>query len=156
MGSAVKSQQSLDYAFKYFDLHAKQRMTVFNFFLVIAGILTGGIAAGLGHDPPIPALSVALSVVLILVAIVFQKLDNRTSFLIKHAERALKECEGELLSPTAQLISTEEAEFAAFQAEKGFWKSGWSYSDCFRTVFVAMVILGLIGLLLSAARFTAC
>jgi hypothetical protein len=156
MGRASKVQESLDYPFKYFDLHAKQRMTVFNFFLAIAGILTGGIAAGLGHDPPIPALSVALSIVLVLVAIVFQKLDNRTSFLIKHAERALKECEAELLNPCAQLISTEEEQFAAFQSEKGFWKSGWSYSDCFRTVYVAMVILGLVGLVLSAARFTAC
>src|SRR3954462_11298895 len=27
-----------DYAWKWFDLHAKQRMTLFNYFLIIAGI----------------------------------------------------------------------------------------------------------------------
>jgi hypothetical protein len=32
-----------DYAWKWFDLHAKQRMTLFNYFLIIAGIFANAI-----------------------------------------------------------------------------------------------------------------
>jgi hypothetical protein len=143
-----QTKRSFDYALSYFDLHAKQRMTVFNFFLVIAGILTGGIAASLGKDS-MPTLAIALSAVLILIAIVFWKLDARTSFLIKHAETALKACEFELLNDEARLISSEEAAFKRFRQDNGFWRSGWTYSVCFRIVFIAMVVIGAIGFVLS-------
>ena len=149
MAETSAAARSLDYAFKYFDLHAKQRMTVFNFFLVIAGILTGGIAAALTKVPSMPLLSAALSIVLILISVVFWKLDVRTSFLIKHSERALMECEKALLIESAQLISSEKDCFAEFQSRQGLGDKAWSYSHCFETVFVAMTILGLFGLGLS-------
>jgi len=152
MPAELPTKRSFDYALSYFDLHAKQRMTVFNFFLVIAGILTGGIAASLGKESSMPTLSVALSIVLILIAIVFWKLDARTSFLIKHAETALKTCEAALLDESAHLISTEEQAFQQFKRDRGFWRSGWTYSVCLRIVFIAMVSIGVIGLALSAAR----
>ncbi|MFL6726738.1 MAG: hypothetical protein ACJ8FS_09530 [Sphingomicrobium sp.] len=154
MRAKSQIERSFDYALSYFHLHANQRMTVFNFFLVIAGILTGGIAASLGREPAIPFLGVALSVVLILIAIVFWKLDARTSFLIKHAEGALKACETELLNPDARLISTEKEAFEKFKTDNGFWKSGWTYSVCFRIVFIAMTVIGAIGLALSTARWS--
>jgi lipoprotein signal peptidase len=147
-----KNQRSLDYAFKYFELHAKQRMTVFNFFLVIAGILTAGIAASLSKDS-MPLLAAALSLVLILISIVFWKLDARTSFLIKHAETALTA--GEVhLNESARLISTEPDDFEAHRNQKSFWARGTTYSVCFRIVFSAMIAIGVLGLLLSAARWS--
>lgn len=39
-----------DYAFKWFDLHAKQRMTLFNYFLIIAGILANGLLLSFKDD----------------------------------------------------------------------------------------------------------
>jgi hypothetical protein len=148
----AKTELSLDYAFKYFDLHAKQRMTVFNFFLVIAGILTGGIAAALTKTPSMPVLGAALSLVLILISFVFWKLDLRTSFLIKHSEQALIECEKAFLLEKARLISNEKACFAEFQSKQHPGDKAWSYSKCFETVFVAMTLLGVLGLGLSISN----
>jgi hypothetical protein len=53
----------LDYAWKWFDLHAKQRMTLFNYFLIIAGIFANAIiisvkdANNLINQPPVIASS---------------------------------------------------------------------------------------------------
>ncbi|EKB9382313.1 TPA: hypothetical protein ACID37_006234 [Pseudomonas aeruginosa] len=47
MNDKDRIDRSIEHAWKYFELHAQQRMTVFNFFLAIAGLVAAGIGVGL-------------------------------------------------------------------------------------------------------------
>ncbi len=42
------------HSWQYFDLHANQRMPVFNFYLIFVGLLTGGLAKVFEMDFPLP------------------------------------------------------------------------------------------------------
>ena len=143
-------QGSLDYAFRYFDLHAQQRMTVFNFFLFLSGALAGGIGASLTGDEPFALSGLFLSSLLMLLSLVFYKLDRRTSFLIKHAESALIKSEKVVIRKGSRLVGSEEEAFKAWQGTKNFFTRGWSYSLCFLVVFCGTAIVGLIGLFYSS------
>jgi hypothetical protein len=50
MSTEVTLKEQRDYAWSYFQLHANQRMTSFNFFVVIAALLTTGLARSLEND----------------------------------------------------------------------------------------------------------
>lgn len=141
---------ALEYSFKYFDLHAKQRMTVFNFFLILSGALAGGIGAALQGEKPYALSAFLLSGLLITLSLVFYKLDLRTSFLIKHAEFALKESEARMLPSLARLVSNEPESFKASQNARNGITRAWTYSWCFWLIFSATTLVGLGGLIYSA------
>lgn len=141
-------EKSLDYAFQYFSLHAQQRMTVFNFFLLLSGALAGGIGASLTGEEPFALSGLFLSALLMLLSLVFYKLDRRTSFLIKHAEAALKEGE-EIIVPESRLVGSETTAFENWQESNSFVTRGWSYGYCFAVVFVGSSIVGFVGLIYS-------
>src|SRR5690349_3082540 len=90
-GATLKEQR--DYAWSYFQLHANQRMTSFNFFVVIAALLTTGLARSLENDFKYHFVGVCLGFSLMITAFIFWKLDQRVRHLIKHAEAALKDIE---------------------------------------------------------------
>src|SRR4051812_49073283 len=71
-----------DYAWKWFDLHAKQRMTLFNYFLIVAGILANGILLTL-KDPGNPASPAGVPQVAQRVATTLPSLLPTTSFVIE-------------------------------------------------------------------------
>ena len=144
-----ENKDGLEYAFRYFDLHAKQRMTVFNFFLAISGVLVGLIAASLSGDDKYPLAGLALSIFLLTLSYIFWQLDIRTSFLIKHAERALEISERELFSKRFRLVSEEDNEFQIFQKSKRGLAKGISYSRALRAIFLLMASLSVIGMTMS-------
>lgn len=145
-----KARDSLDYAFKYFDLHAKQRMTVFNFFLAISGALIGLIAASLGGDSNYPLAALALSIFLLALSYLFWQLDIRTTFLIKHAESSLEISEKALLDDHACLVGSEPAASAAFRANRSGLAKGLSYSSSLRLIIALTAILALVGVFISS------
>lgn len=144
-----RDKRSLDYAFKYFEIHANQRMTVFNFFLLLAGGLSGGIGASLIGANIFPLSGLFLSGLLLMLSLVFYKLDRRTSFLIKHAESALEKGEKHTISPPCRLVGSEADAFRTWQGGKSFLSNAWSYSKCFAVVFVGAAVVGLVGILYS-------
>ncbi len=89
-------------AWSYFELHSKQRMQCFNFFLAASGALIAATSAILSEvssaDAAMLLLAVPIPVLNLLICFVFWKLDQRTSFLIKHAEAVLQTHEA---SPTS-------------------------------------------------------
>lgn len=72
-----------------------------SFFLFASGAIAAGLAATLQGTPRFSSLGIALGALLMLVSFIFWKLDQRVSFLIKHAEQALAE--------TEQAFSAKEA-----------------------------------------------
>jgi len=148
------AKPSLDYAFKYFDLHAKQRMTVFNFFLAISGALIGLIAASLGGESKYPLAALALSIFLFVLSYLFWQLDIRTSFLIKHAEASLEISEKILFERHARLVGTEDDAFDAFRKDRSGLSKGLSYSRSLRLIFAFTALLATVGVVISLGEIT--
>ncbi len=148
----IKDQR--EYAWSYFQLHAGQRMTTFNFFIVIAALLTTALASTFGKEFEYHIAGVILGFGITIMSFVFWKLDQRVRFLIKNAERSLKEIESVLLSENpakagkfAALFSAEEESTASKRADNSgkFWEWHLSYSKCFGAVYLSFAVLGVVG-----------
>lgn len=113
MSSNASLKEQRDYAWSYFQLHANQRISSFNFFVVIAALLTTGLAGTLKSDFEHHYMGVALALSLLVISFIFWKMDQRVRYLIKHAEEALKAIEEKWLSnedfigPALALFRTE-------------------------------------------------
>jgi hypothetical protein len=77
------------YAWDYFEYHADQRMKTFNFFIVMAGLLAGGITSLL-KDGGSPWWITPLGILLFILSIVFWKLDQRNRMLVRNGEAAIR------------------------------------------------------------------
>jgi hypothetical protein len=88
-----KARIEFDYAWGWFQYHASQRLTAFNFFLVIVGFLLVGYSqAILNHWD---AFGIGLGVIGLCISVGFFALDIRNRELVDLGKEALK-----LLEPT--------------------------------------------------------
>lgn len=137
-----------DYLWKYFSLHADQRLKTFNFFILIAGGLTAAIVSAMAA-PHRNLLTSALALVLALTSYIFWQLDVRTKLMIKTAENALG-----ILDKTCALPEHDDlSALRIFEYEQQLRTSagyGWrralnpnlSYSKCFNIVFATFASFG--------------
>lgn len=145
---------ALSHGWRYFELHAKQRLVVFNFFVVLSGLIIAGIAASLQGPDRLAILGGALSILLVMVSLLFWKLDQRVSFLIKHAETAIAEVEKASVPEVARLFRDEPSRFSGVCAAAGTWTRPWTYGRCFRFVFLVVAAMGAAGVVISIGRAT--
>jgi hypothetical protein len=143
--------KALNHAFKYFEVHASQRMTIFNFFTVLSGFVAAGLATALQGTAKLAVLGIGLGILLALLSFVFWKLDERTSFLVKHAERAIAELEALTLADSGRLFLTERDQSKSANGTSHFRRL-WTYGQCFRLMFGTMACTGCVGAILSALR----
>lgn len=143
MGS--HDEKALAHAWAYFELHAAQRITVFNYFVVFSGILATGLAATLQAAPRLASVGVALGLLLTLLSYLFWQLDRRTAFLVKHAEEAIATLEPD----GARLVGEEAARSTAAANSEGLW----TYKQVFRVIFLVMALVGLAGAAVCALRW---
>jgi hypothetical protein len=87
--TAEEVKEARSYAWNYFALHADQRMKLFNFFLVLSGLILGAFPAVRNMAPGLKVVALLPSF-LVLSAFIFWRLDERTRRLVKNAEAALK------------------------------------------------------------------
>ena len=153
MSDPSRSETSLDHAWRYFELHATQRMSVFNFFLVLSGLIAAGFAASIEGSPRLAPLGVALGLLLALVSFVFWKLDQRVSFLIKCSEKALAEIELALPDECVRLFRLEPKHTESVVHSGHWWTRHWTYGTSFRFVFLVMGLFGVGGALVSVLCF---
>lgn len=146
-------------AWDYFQMHASQRLTTFNFYIVLSTLIAAGLFSTFEGNFDEPLVGCVLGALLSLFSFVFWKLDDRNRELIKTAESALKFLEdvSGLEDPTGsphalKVFRSEEAATNTLKRrrERWPWKKHMSYSDCFRFVFL---VFGLGGL--SAAAYLA-
>ena len=149
----VVATQAREHAWKYFELHAHQRIAVFNFFLVVSGALTAGMAATLQGSARFSGLGVALGILLALVSFLFWKLDQRVAFLVKHAEAGLTLIESYFPVSEAQLFLQEPRKTTEAQQHSSVWTRQWSYGRVFRFLFASMAAVGVCGSVLCGLRF---
>lgn len=136
------------YAWEWFKLHAMQRMTVFNLFLIITGaVITGFITATINQHYQV---ALGLSVLELIVVSAFFRLDQRNAQLVKIGEDYLKYDEEQLArsigSPLIRLAGT---------AERKPYAVLYSFRQVLQALFGMVGILALIGLLLSISAVTA-
>lgn len=136
------NQTLLDHAWKYFEIHADQRIKLFNFYLVIIAA-SGSALTYILQNKNQSLLGVFLGLFLIFVSYIFWKLDQRTSFLIKQAEKILKNLEKEYDSKY-YLFSNEDLEFSQNNTGLNIFVKKFSYRILFNTTFLVTSILGLI------------
>lgn len=139
-----------DYAWKYFELHADQRIKTFNFFLILCVFIGGGLIAMLKDTQgsticAVPAFSLSF------ISFIFWRLDVRNKHLVQHAQEALKVLENDdrLPDETAiphrlKLFSHEE--YLGIRERQRrilrFIPTYYSYSTCFRAVFAVFALAG--------------
>jgi hypothetical protein len=88
-------KQRFDYAWKWFDYHAGQRMQLFNFFLIITGILANAYVGA--HEKGTPLMRFAVSLIGTLQAFGFFVFDVRNRELTRYAEDILEKIERDTL-----------------------------------------------------------
>ena len=141
------------YAWGYFALHAEQRMKVFNFFLILAGLILGAFPAvrGIAADTKFVAL---LPLLLTLTAFIFWRLEERTRSLVKRGEEALRFLD-EQWSVSALLPDKtphylrliERDDYHTKLLKERWWANRLapiSYANSFRLVYLIMAGVGLI------------
>ncbi|GMU40913.1 MAG: hypothetical protein AMXMBFR23_17790 [Chloroflexota bacterium] len=85
-------------AWRYFEMHASQRMQLVSFFFAGAAFLTGGYAASLNAD--LPLLAAVIALLGAVLSFFFLRLESRTRELVKLAEVALKSLQQQLSEAT--------------------------------------------------------
>jgi hypothetical protein len=145
-------EKAFDHAWRYFELHAAQRMTVFNFFLILAGLVAAGIGTALQASPKLSILAAVLGILLAFLAFIFWKLDQRVCFLTKSAERAMAATESSL--PTyCQLFLNEPVQTKTARAEGNPWTRPWTYGRSFRVTFWTTGLFGIGAAIVATLRF---
>lgn len=157
MGGAEKDLRN--YAWNYFQLHAAQRLTTFNFYIALSTLITTGLFASFHKDFQVPSLGIALGFLLMVFSFVFWKLEQRNRNLIWHGEEALKLLEKNIaventVTEHLKVFYNEERKTKAQKDSRGAIKNVWiypySYSNCFNIVFWVFALMGLVGALVSA------
>ncbi|MBX5159846.1 hypothetical protein HJB89_22425 [Rhizobium sp. NZLR8] len=132
---------ALNHAWKYFELHANQRMTLFNFFSAFSGLIVAGIGATLQASSKYAFAGAGLGLVLTAVSLIFWKLDQRASFLVKHAEDTHASIEAFAFKKFR--LFTDEPEKYRAASKSGGWLIGpWTYGQSFRLLFSLMGLSG--------------
>ncbi len=144
-------ERARDHSWRYFSLHAGQRMTTFNFFVVLSGIITAGIGAAIQGPPRLAVFGILLGIIMVLLSFVFWKLDQRSSFLIKHSEAAVIRIERELLPSDARLFSLEPTQSRAAGTGSGIL-APWTFGRSLRTTFLGMALVGAAAMAICSMR----
>lgn len=148
-------KEARTYAWGYFALHADQRMKLFNFFLILSGLVLGAFPAvrGMAAGAKVVAL---LPLLLVLTAFIFWRLEERTRRLVKNGEDALRFLDEQwsleaLPDKTPHYLRLfERDDYLMEVVKKRTWAKRLlpiSYADSFR---IAYLMIGGVGLVLAA------
>lgn len=153
--TADEQKEARRYAWGYFALHADQRMKLFNFFLILSGLILGAFPAVRGMAAGSKAVAL-LPLLLVLTAFIFWRLEERTRQLVKNGEDAPQFLDKQW--PVEQLPDGtphylrlfERDDYLMNAVKKRWWAKRLvpiSYADSFR---IAYLMMGLVGAALAA------
>jgi len=157
----MTEQEIRKQAWDYFQMQAGHRLITFNFYISISSVLSTGLAASFKSNADFSNMGLAFGFLLILFSFIFWKLDQRNADLIRGAESALVFFESESTYNDLDIIPHiakrfTRSEFDTIQKKKYnswfFWNNYFSYSNCFRFVFLIFGLVGFIGSLISILK----
>ena len=146
--NALESAQEAarEMAWKWFEYHAGQRLSVFRFYLIIVAFISAGyVSAALKVEFTI---SCALAFILLVFSFLFYRLDCRTKNLVKVGEKYLKEEQERLF----ELIGSKEIELVKMADEAKDSKYLCSFRQVNNFIFSFISIIAVAALLYAAAR----
>lgn len=146
MTNKINSDQAVDHAWRYFELHSGQRTTLFNYFLFIMAGLGAAIGVTLQNPIKFSYIGIFISFFAFLVSIIFWKLDQRTSFLIKQSEQVFKNLERNSAIDIG-IFCNEDANLDRANKSKTLLNKIITYGTIFRFTFCMTSIIGLAGLI---------
>lgn len=141
MSTRQEQEAFAGHVWKYFEIHAGQRLTVFNFFSAFSGLIAAAIGAVGQASSDYAVVGIVLGAMLTIISFIFWKLDQRAAFLVKHAEEALKVLEGDTQT-SFSLFAKEPVKHLEAQ-EAGNWITRpWTFGESFRCLFGLMAASG--------------
>ena len=157
----TKMQES-DFArvlWEYFTTHAKQRMQMFNFYIILETFLITAFCTlcEFGDETCIYRIIVSLAIIVFSVA--FYCIDKRSKMMIKESEKALRTLESRYEEKYGRdiMIFTKEEESTTKQRENCCFASGLlSYSKMLKIIFVFFIIIGGVCLFIELAQIYPC
>ena len=159
MAGSDTLKEQREYGWQYFQLHAGQRMSLFNFFVLISALLTTGLGGALGKGMDYEWIGLGLGLSLVLMSFVFWQLDQRVRYLIKHAEEALRTLEKDWLNTEGlhediALFVREETKAGDLVKNRCSWPWSWHlhYSTCFALVYIVFGAFGVLGAIWSIVK----
>lgn len=155
MTNRISSEQAFEHAWKYFELHSSQRTTLFNYFLFIIAGLGAGIGATFQASNDLLYIGTFLSIFVVLVSIVFWKLDQRTSFLVKQSESILKTLENNSDSAIGIFIN-ENANLIEENKNRNYFSKILTYGAVFRFTFGVTSFVGIGLVILFVIKILGC
>lgn len=139
--NAKALEMALARASSWFQIHADQRLKVFNFYIVLLAVFVTGFMTLLKEN--LHQWEIIISVCLFVVTFAFKKLDQRTASLVKNAEAALEKIENTIASASGieQVNLVKEANTKI--------RGQLSYRQIFNIIFCLGYGLAVLGFLLS-------
>lgn len=134
----------MDYIWKYFELHANQRIALFRYYMIFITIYIYGVGylavrfPGNGNDEEL--LAILISTVFIFITCTFRRLDLRNRQLIHYAEAALRYLESNFKSTTMinerSFNDVNEIKIFTHEFNEKYKKhSCTGHTDCFKRIF---------------------
>ena len=96
-----------DYAWKWFEFHAKQRTTMFHYFLLITGILANAFVGLLEvRQNNVWVWALGIGLLGVFTSLTFFLLDVRNKQLVKIGQEALNQLEGDVVEGPEKISVT--------------------------------------------------
>lgn len=159
MDESIKDKEWLDLAWKYFQMHAQQRISYFNYFVIFSTILSTCLLTTFQKDFQVPFIGIFISLIQMLLSIIFWKIDGRNKFLTKHAETVIKRIETDYsgLEMNNNCLFCDEEVGTRIQKEKDKNKNIFirqiSHGKSYNIIYSIFFFLGLLGLVISSYNF---
>lgn len=134
----MEEKDFADTLWKYFELHANQRIQMMNFYIIIESLFITGYVT-LTNINDMQEFKVGICIGIILISWIFYKFDMRTRSLIKNCEKAIKHLEDKY----SKTIDKEIMIFSAEDAETKKTKE-ITYTKLMKIQFIFFAIIGVI------------
>jgi hypothetical protein len=146
-----QNEKLMQHGWRYFELHATQRISVFNFFVALLSTISAALGFTLLSGPRSAGAGMVIGLLLTALSFVFWKLDQRRSFLLTYAEKALIEAE-KRLPPVGRLFTSQPSYTIDQNKDKGHVLRVQTYGWSIRFIFSTTAVIGLGGFIYSTFR----
>ena len=153
-----KVKLRFDYAWKWFESAARQRMVLFNYYLIITGILTNALV--ISYKEGYVAITVGIGFMGILTSLGFLSFDVRNRGMAKTGEDILEKLENDVIFPGEFVDEdgkkmgplTVEREKGMREGQKRTWKANllkhkywiWSIQGAFALLFLMAIFMAIV------------
>ena len=148
--SSLNPKEWLNLSWNYFQQHAQQRISYFNFFVVFSTILTAALVSTFQSNFQAPFLGIAIGLVESFVAFIFLKIDTRNRFLTQNAENVIQRIEADYDktgNKSYNLFTNEELETQKLKLKNKkmfFLYRHLTHGDSYKIIYITFFFIGIV------------